>query len=242
MHTASYLEEIGRQSLAAGSGPQSVVRLPDLSAKRPARGAILEANAAPPAMIPQVSLATEKDNTNKPIPEVISAAPPSSAESILDDDPFHRICARLLEYHAVLMRPKIWLGCVAGLTLVILVTWVCHTPAGSNSTATTQSADNASQSNLAQHAADPPARIVVPLPPAETEPEPAHSTALDSHGSSPGLQPASVVRVAERGDAARYDGTAGPEAGQPDSMGATLQEIEPISESSFATPQGASQP
>jgi len=239
MHTASYLQEIGRQGSATGSGPQSTVRLPDLSPKRPARGATAELNAAPLATMPPVSLPSEKTDAKEPNPETVPVVPASSTPRILGDGPFNVVLNRLLAFHAVLMRPKVWLACVAGLSLVILVTWVCHTPPESTSTDATQRAANVPQSNLAQQSTAPPARIVAP--PAATEPEQSHSTALDSHGSSPGLQPASEVRVAERDDAARYDGTSGPEAGQPDAMGATLQEIEPVSET-LATPQGASQP
>jgi hypothetical protein len=239
MHTASYLEEIGRQGSAAGSEPQSTVRLPDLSAKGRARVATVAANSVPLASMPPASL-SDKTAGNNSERESTPTLAPSSAERILNGDLFHSVSTRLLSFHAVLMRPKIWLSCVAALSLVILVTWVYHTPPGSTPNITSQSAENVSTSNVAQHSMDPPARIVAP--PAETEAEQSQSTALDSHGSSPGLQPASEVRVAERGDAARYDGTAGPEAVQSDAMGATLQEIEPVSESSLATPQGASQP
>ncbi len=240
MHTASYLQEIGTQGSLAGSEPRSKVRLPDLSTKRLARGATLAANAVPLASMPPASLASDNAAGNNSEQETTPALGSSPAGRVMGSDWFHSVSTRMLAFHAVLMRPKIWLSCVAALTLVILITWLCHTPPESTPIISTQPAKNVSTSNVAQHSIDPPARIVAL--PAETEPEQAHSTALDSHSSSPGLQPASEVRVAERGDAARYDGAAGPEAVQPDAMGATLQEIEPVSESTLATPQGASQP
>ncbi|HUY33757.1 MAG TPA: hypothetical protein VMV69_13485, partial [Pirellulales bacterium] len=213
---------------------RSTIRLPDI--RRPAPGAAVAAHAVPAPTAPRASRWAEAADTNSPIKEATDAGT-SPAERLLGQDPWHHVSTRLLAFHTVLMRPKIWLACVAGLSLVILVTLVWREPSGSASIGTTQFADQLPRPKTPPPSTVPPARIVVP--PAATEPELA--TTLDSHGSSPGLHPPSEVRVAERDDAARYDGIAGPESNPPDEVGATLHDIEPIGESGLATPEGASQ-
>ncbi|HEV3023668.1 MAG TPA: hypothetical protein VGX76_14435, partial [Pirellulales bacterium] len=129
MHMLPHLEAAGRPGLADASGPQSIVRLPNLATRRPATSAVPVDGAA---LVPQ----SAKSNTQvaaQPLhpasdPATKQEPAPSKYPALVRDwlgrISWNSVADRLKALHAFVMRPKIWLACVACLSLVALVTLV----------------------------------------------------------------------------------------------------------------------
>jgi hypothetical protein len=239
-----HLEAAGRPGPDA-SGPQSIVRLPNLGAPRPA------AAAASATLVPQ-SAKTSTQAVSQPLrqsdePATAQERTPNVTPSLVGEwlkrIPLSVVADRAKTIHAFVMRPKIWLACVACLSLVALVTLVPRKAEKSAATNSNQAAGERSASSVRKPPTAAPAPIVVPVPVPKSESELVPSTALDSRGSSPALRPqADVPHVAERAEVARFDGVADDDAQRADPLGATLGEIEPVRESGPAAPEGASRP
>jgi hypothetical protein len=157
-------------------------------------------------------------------------------------DRLDEIARRFVAFHEFVMRPKIWLACVACLSLVVLLTLVPRKHVKSTSTDENESGRTGATS-VQQPMTGAPAPIVVPVPVPKTDAELMPSTALDSRGRSPTLgQPPEVPHVAERAEVARFDGVADEDENRADPLGATLGEIEAIRESGAAASEGERRP